>query len=403
MSKRWHGACDNCGWTIWINSVLRKANDVETEHLKECKHSHCWDTPGPQVILFHKLRTHTHTHTHSQIEIYYCEDSHWYHAFLNRNSSPNTNTNVTIKLPFEALSQTEVQEQCPHFPRFENPKLVLTKIDTHKHTSPSHTSHAHTHTHYQICREAHQKLQNITCLLKHSMRRSVRFVKRWPWILKRPLGECNPPPPSHRHTRTNTTHTTTSNSLHRSLPWEWVIWWQKKKRREDLTSDRETKNTRKKGGMEVRGCGGGAAPSDSLQGNLITAERGEVTFDWGERLGWTDRGGVGGVWGLTNEQTCPHFYSAVPSSSSGIWTSSIFLAKSSCNLCRVFMVSVSFHKTFYWIIVRSKDSLLFRCSVLPLSITCYASHFASFMFHSPTSFFFFPPWPRHSVCSHPEG
>lgn len=164
---------------------------------------------------------------------------------LTWNSSPNTNTNVTIKLPLEALSQTEVQEQSPHFPRFENPKLVLTKIDTHKHTSPSHTSHAHTHTHYQICREAHQKLQNITCLVKHSMRCSVRFVKRWPWILKRPLGECNPPP-SHRHTRTNTTHTTTSNSLHRSLPWEWVIWWQKKKRREDLTSDRETKNRRKK-------------------------------------------------------------------------------------------------------------------------------------------------------------
>lgn len=166
---------------------------------------------------------------------------------------------------------------------------------------------------------------------------------------------------------------------------------------------RDEKQEKKKGGMEVRGRGGGAAPSDSLQGNLITAERGEVTFDWGERLGWTDRGGVGGVWGLTNEQTCPHFYSAVPSSFSGIWTSSIFLAKSSCNLCRVFMVSVSFHKTFYWIIVRSKDSLLFCCSVLPLSIMCYASHFASYMFHSPTSFFFFPPWPRHSVCSHPEG
>lgn len=111
-------------------------------------------------------------------------------------------------------------------------------------------------------------------------------------------------------------------------------------------------------------------------------------FRLGGKIGMNRSRGVGGVWGLTNEQTCPHFYSAVPSSSSGIWTSSIFLAKSSCNLCRVFMVSVSFHKTFYWIIVRSKDSLLFRCSVLPLSIMCYASHFASFMFHSPTSFFF---------------
>lgn len=46
-----------------------------------------------------------------------------------------------------------------------------------------------------------------------------------------------------------------------------------------------------------------------------------------------------------------------PSSSSAKWTCSMCLAESPHDLSGVFMVSVSFHKTCYWITARSKDSL----------------------------------------------
>lgn len=135
------------------------------------------------------------------------------------------------------------------------------------------------------------------------MRCSVRFVKRWPWILKRPLGECNPPP-SHRHTRTNTTHTTTSNSLHRSLPWEWVIWWQKKKGREDLTSDRETKNRRKKGRNGGRGMWGWSGTIRLSPGKSHHSRAGGGDFQLGGKIGMNRSGRVegGGCLGI-NKRT----------------------------------------------------------------------------------------------------
>lgn len=242
-----------------------------------------------------------------------------------------------------------------------------TLLTGHPVSQTAHT-YKNTHSHNQIFREAHQILQNITCLVKHSTRCSVHSVKRWPWMLKRPLGGGFSP-----------------SALHTSVPWEWVIWWQERRRERLAATDWQRKVKTERGG------GGGWYHLTLSREILSQISLGRWLSTrakyWDEHVG-----SRGGFRGLTNEQTCCPLAllpSSVPSSSAANWTCSIYIRLSPRNLARVFMVSLSFHKTCYWITVAPGTlflSLMF-CpffSLLPAALFIYLSlrttlpHFLSF-------------------------
>lgn len=156
----------------------------------------------------------------------------------------------------------------------------------------------------------------------------------------------------------------------------------------------ETERLKKKGRPErhkrVKRGGGGGAPSDTLQGNLISEVGGEMAFHWTERLGWRHRrwwwwwGEGGGLLGINRWAKL---------SSSNLSHSSLFHHPSLPTGHALYIWSPhitspeflwTFHKTCYWITARSKDSHFFS-HVLPFpSVTQCIAHFSLLLNHSST-------------------